>query len=93
MKIHYLSAMKDIKKIRFIRRIPRHLREEYIQACNCDAELTKEQLNIFRNICYAIDIATKDKKDEIQKFVKGKKKEAIDNFINNIILNKYKEVK
>jgi tRNA nucleotidyltransferase (CCA-adding enzyme) len=94
MKIHYLSAMKDIKKIRFVRRIPRYLREEYIQACNCDNKLTKEQLDIFTKICYSIDTATKGKKAEIEAFVKTHKtKEAIDNFINNIILNKYKEIK
>ena len=94
MKIHYLSAMKDIKKIRFIRRIPRHLREEYIQACNCDAPLSEIQLDIFKKVCEAIDTATKGKKVEIEAFVKTHKtKEAIDNFINNIILNKYKEIK
>ena len=94
MKIHYLSAMKDIKKIRFIRRIPRHLREEYIQACNCDAPLSEIQLDIFKKVCEAIDTATKGKKEEIEAFVKTHKtKEAIDNFINNIILNKYKEIK
>lgn len=88
MRTHQLEKMKDIKKIRFIRNIPRYLRKEFLQVCDCDAELNQNQLDIFEKICHAVDTA----KIDIPKEILGKGKDVIHNFVENCIMKRLKEI-
>ena len=77
MGVHLLEEMKPTKKVRFVRHIPRHMREEFLQACNCDAPLGEKQVELFHKVCQAIDTTpiaipkvTMDKgNDAIKQFV------------------------
>jgi tRNA nucleotidyltransferase (CCA-adding enzyme) len=89
MRWHQVLTMRDIKKIRFVRQIRRNNREEFLQACNCDAPLSQEQLECFRNVCGAIDTAVVD----VTKAIMKKGKDSIDEFVNNQILKRYREIK
>ena len=89
MRWHQLLQMKSFKKVRFVRSIRKNLREEFVQACMCDAELTNEQLKCFNTICEAIDTA----EISIPKEVLKKGSDVVEDFVTNLILKRYREIK
>ena len=89
MQTHDITKIKKVVKLfRFITSIRKHMREDFFKACNCDAELTQEQIDIIKKVCHIIDTTKFDIPIEIQK----RGKDAIKNFIENIYVQKYKEI-
>jgi tRNA nucleotidyltransferase (CCA-adding enzyme) len=84
MRMHKLEEMRDIKKIKFVRTIPKLMRKEFLDACSTDAELSQEQVDLFRKISFAIDTAVVD----VPKEVLAQGKEVVSNFVNQAILQR-----
>jgi tRNA nucleotidyltransferase (CCA-adding enzyme) len=84
MRIHKLDEMRDIKKIKFVRTIPKLMRKEFLDACSTDAELTQDQVDLFKRISFAIDTAVVD----VPKEVLAKGKDVVSDFVNQAILKR-----
>lgn len=89
MQTHDITKIKKVVKLfRFVTSIRKNFRDDFFKACNCDSELTQKQLDIIKKVCYIIDTT----KFEIPKETQDRGKEAIKNFIENIYVQKYKEL-
>lgn len=85
MNFHWLTKMKPVKIVRFLRSIPRDLFFEVIEVANCDHSLTKEQ----RELIDLFDIAMKATAIEIPERIK-KDGMKIAEFVDNEITKTFK---
>lgn len=87
MRVHILTrAKKYVKLIRFVREIRIGQRNEFIQACNCDAKLTDKEMFIWNCMRKAVETT----KIELPKHTKEKDK--IVQFVENRYAEKLKEL-
>lgn len=87
MNFHWLTKMKPLKIVRFLRSIPRDLFFEVIEVANCDHPLTKEQREVIFRHMDAVAATPIEIPERIQK--DGKK---IAEFIDNEITRTFKQL-
>lgn len=87
MNFHWLTKMKPVKIVRFLRSIPRDLFFEVIEVANCDHPLTKEQREVIFRYMDAVAATPIEIPERIQK--DGKK---IAEFIDNEITKTFKQL-
>lgn len=88
MYFHDLTKVKkSVKLIRFYKKIKKY-ETEFIQAANCDHELSEEQLKILSDLRRTFKETVIDIPKEIQK----KGRDSIVNFVEQKYAEKYKEI-